>query len=599
MIGRGRVVAAAATLIAVLGIGASPAHGASKSDVDRLLSSPCPPYQVIRSTDDWTADERAAALGGEFAVDFTNFRSFRTQLAPPVNWRKDPLHSQLWRSLLNSLRWLDVLFFVDRRGGGARALPEARDLVLDWIAADRDADRGVDPRAWDAKTAGERAPIIAYLARAAACRGLLTDSMASRLLDSLARHGRRLASSALRSDTNHGLYADLGLVLMADYLPFEKRAKRWRRIGLRRFGHTLRGRLQEREGVWLEPSAAYQVFVAETLAVLVGYANPPHRFAALLERMRDSAAWFVMPDGLLAQIGDTDLSLPVPQWARDRSAAQRGLQTMRRSGFAFVREPGSYLAVGASHHVNTHKQADDLSFQLYEDGHRLVSDGGKFEGDAGRARSFGVSSEAHSVLTVDGTERARHPYGSGIVATGAGDGWFAIEGKDPGLLAQGVGHRRLFLYRPGEALVVLDEIRSAERHSYRRYFQIGPDVDVAKHGGAELALSASGLDAELYDAPTDSGRAKRSTVRGRRKPMLGFTFPDFRVRVPRWTVRYTSRGRNVNHVAVFGLDGRSLNAGLRPGPGTHVTLSAGGKKLETLGVSRSGHALRIRSEPGS
>jgi hypothetical protein len=406
-------------------------------------------------------------------------------------------------------------------------------------------------------------------------------------------------SPALRSGTNHGLYAELGLVLMADYLPFERRAKTWRRVGLHRFEHTLRGRLLEREGVWLEPSAAYQVFVAETLATLVSYANPPARLDALLERVRDSAAWFAMPDGLLAQIGDTDLSLPVPNWALARIAGQRGLKTMRRAGFAFVREPGSYLAVGASHYVNTHKQADDLSFQLYEHGHRVVSDGGKFEGDAGRARSFGVSSPAHSVLTVDGKEPIRRPYGSGILASGQGSGWFAIEGKDPPLRARGVEHRRLFLYRPGEALVVIDRVRSGARHTYQRYFQLGPQIGVAKQAGGGLGLTASGFDGRLYDASAGSGRTHRVAVRGRRRPMLGFTFPDFRIRVPRWTVRYTSHGDDLDHVATFGLDGRPLRALQRPGSGTTVRLSAAGDVLETVTVTRSGHRLRVRSKPGS
>jgi Heparinase II/III-like protein len=595
--GPGRVaLAAALAAIAVLLIPACPALGASDNRVAALRSSPCPPYEVIRTTDEWTEEEQRAALLGDFAVDFTNFRSYRAHLEPPVNWRKDPLHSQLWRSLLNSLRWQDVLFHVYRQQGNLNALSRARDLVLDWIDADHNRHRKVDPRAWDAKTAGERAPIIAYLARAAACEGLLTDGMASRLLDSLARHARRLSGRALNSQTNHGLYADLGLVLTADYLPFEGRAKRWRRVGLRRFERTLRGRLLEREGVWLEPSAAYQIFVAETMNALVSYANPPVRLAGLLERVRDSAAWFVMPDGLLAQIGDTDLSLPVPDWALARAAVQRGLRTMRRAGFAFVREPGSYLAVGASHHVNTHKQADDLSFQLYEHGHRVVSDGGKFEGDTGRTRSFGVSSPAHSVLTVDNEERVRRPYGSGIVATGQGSGWYAIEGKDPALRTQGVSHRRLFLYRPGEVLVVVDGARATARHSYQRYFQLGPDIDVAKQGASELALSAGGFSGELYDAPSDTGRARRFTVRGRRHPLLGFTFPDFRVRVPRWTVRYRSKGEDLDHVATFGLDGRSLNAKLRSGGGTRVALSAAGQVLETVTVSRSGRNLHVSSD---
>jgi Heparinase II/III-like protein/Heparinase II/III N-terminus len=592
-VGIGSAIAVALAAVVVSAAVPSFAGAASKHDVRALQKAPCPSYDVIRSTDDWTADERAAALQGDFPVDFTNFRGFHTHLAPQVNWRKDPLHSQLWRSLLNSMRWLDVLFFDFRETGDPTALREARDLALDWAAADRSPRRAVGTHAWDPKTAGERAAVIGYAMRESACNGLLTDGQAKRLLDSLARHAKKLSKPAPHSDTNHGLYGDLGLALMADYEPFVHKAKRWRRIGMRRFERTLGARLQAREGVWLEPSAAYQVFVAETLAVFVADANPPARYAGLLERMRDAASWFVMPDGQMSQIGDTDLSLPVPAWALARVADESGLRTFRRSGFAFVRDSGGYLAVSASHFVDTHKQADDLSFQLFDRGHRLISDGGKFEGDAGRVRDFSRSSPAHSVLTVDGKERRRRIYKSAIQATGEGGGWYAILGDDPALREQGVRHQRLFLYRPGAALIVVDRIRSAKKHTYRRYFQLGSDLAVIHRGADELGLMASGFDGELFDAKDGSSRAARSTVRGHSHPLLGYTFPDFRRRVARWTVTYTSRARNADHVATFGLDGRPLRATLDPGPLARVTVRAGDEPFESLTVKRNGAHLGV------
>ena len=89
----------------------------------------------------------------------------------------------------------------------------------------------------------------------------------------------------------------------------------------------------------------------------------------------------------------------------------------------------------------------------------------------------------------------------------------------------------------GDALIVLDRVRSNHRHRYSRYFQLGPDIE-AQRGSGGVALSAPGLEGEIYDAPTHGRRERPSLVRGRRSPPLGFTFPGYRQAVPRWTARY-------------------------------------------------------------
>ena len=183
--------------------------------------------------------------------------------------------------------------------------------------------------------------------------------------------------------------------------------------------------------------------------------------------MKRAAAWFVEPDDEMTQFGDSYL-FRVPPWGLRIADRLRGLEAFPRAGFAFVRAPGrdeagdGYLGVASDFHNTTHKHADELSFELYDHGHRIVSDTGLYHKDPGRIRDFVLSARAHSVLTVD---RQGFPildpskaYGSGLVGTGRGDGWFAIEGTNPLLRDQGVRHTRLFLYRPGEALVVVDDV---------------------------------------------------------------------------------------------------------------------------------------------
>lgn len=276
---------------------------------------------------------------------------------------------------------------------------------------------------------------------------------------------------------------------------------------------------------------------------------------------------------------------------------------MRRSGYAVVKLPHSYLGVKASFHFTTHKQGDDLNFELYDRGHRIVTDTGLYDYDFDRWEQYSRSSRAHSVLTVDGVDfpydDQKLAYGSGIRATGRGAGWYAVLGTNPLLRLQGVRHRRLFLYRPGRALLVVDMVRAARRHVYRRYFQLGPDVN--KRGrGAGLALSAPGFRGSLRE---DGEPERRQATRGARHPISGWSFPDYRQRVPRWTVVYRSVAASANYLSTLGLDGRDsprarlLRASARR---VRVVLSARDGRRSVIAVSRRGHNLEVsrRPEPG-
>jgi hypothetical protein len=132
---------------------------------------------------------------------------------------------------------------------------------------------------------------------------------------------------------------------------------------------------------------------------------------------------------------------------------------------------------------------------------------------------------------------------------------------------------------------------------YRRYFQLGRDINIQQRPD-DLALSASGLQGALYDAPVHGQQAKVAAVRGHRHPIQGFTFPDFRVKVPRWSIRYRSRARRVTHVATFSFGaGPPLRATLTDGPGTTFLISAGGVPQSKVSVTRHDGHFSISESP--
>jgi len=601
--GAARRTSLALGLLALLGAGAqlSLTGGAAAGEagggaVAALERSPCPaPYDVGFPAATYSAPALTRSRRDRFRIYI-----YTRRIAPPVNWRQDPEDTGAFQSSLNSLTWMDILFYRYQHGERG-ALRQARNLALDWIDADR---RGQLPsRAWIRKVVGDRAPYLTYLARSASCEGMLGARSARLLLESLARHARFLNPTRNYSTSNHGLFMDLGLTLMGRQAPFLSGATNWVHNGIGRFPGTLYGGLRGTEGFWMENSAHYHQVVAITVDRMLqvpGAYDP--RMAAELERMRAVTRWLTMPDGQLVQLGDSYRTTPRPR-ALGTVPQAFGFLRLWESGLAIVKQPSHYLSLAATHGGPIHKHADELTFDLYDRGRRIISDTGLYHQDRDRYYRFSVSAPAHNVLTVDGENFRRSPsfaYGSGLLAAGTGDGWYAILGRNPSLEQnQDVEHQRLLLYKPGTAVIVADRVLSAEVHTYRRYFHLDPGIGIRDREGY-LAIVAPGLHGSIY-SETPGARELRKRSRGRKEPLGGWLFRDFRKATPRWSLRYRTRGRNLDHVATIGLGSvPAIQAHLqgRLGDGAaRLTLTSNGAPAGTLAVRRDGRTLSVDAGP--
>ena len=526
-----------------------------------------------------------------------------TTLTVPIDWTLDPLAAHRYRQNLQKLRFLEPLLASYRDTGNTEDLKQALVIARDWVAQNPPGETGTPIEAWSDKVVGDRVPFLAYLLRAASCEKVGSRADRRALLDSLEEHGRALASSDLYAPDNHGLFVDLGLVRLVNALPFLKRADQWRALARERFEQTLRGRLAD--GIWLEHSSAYQFLAIRALERMIADYGDDPELTALLGEMRSAAGWFIKPDGQMTQFGDSDRE-PIPDWAGGE-ISDLGLHPALGAGFAFVRAQGpdgglGYLAVTDGFHNTTHKHADELSFELFDAGHSVVTDTGLYDKDPGPARDFVVSNRAHSTLTVDGQDLPiadpAAVYGSGLTAAGQGDGWYAIEGRNPLLKAQGVAHHRLFLYRPGEALVIVDRVKSETPHTYTRYLQMGPEIQLHPSSG-DIGITADALDGEISDARSPDPVA-RSQTRGQEEPLQGFTSPSFRKFVPRWTIVWTSAGTSATYATTIALDAAALHVDEIHAAGSRTTLLLSGESgtQRALEVTRAGTELSVTDTAG-
>jgi hypothetical protein len=477
----------------------------------------------------WDADRE------NLANDRYTVRGVAVELVPPIDWRMDPEDNLNWRFWFHAMQHLDVPLRIYELDGDQGALAKARDMMLDWVSGNPIGGDRTGDYAWFDMSAGIRAAFLGYVWRECRRNEMLASEQETQLTDSLHVHARWLSDDEnYTRETNHGLFQDAGLFLMGAYATELPESAGWRQVAEDRFLETLESHVNFEEGVHKEQSPSYHFYIRDVVKRLNEQAGiGGERLAELVRRLDAAAGWMVMPDGTMTPFGDTDLE-EAPAFARE-AAGVDGMRAFPETGYAFVRRNGSYLGFTCSYHSYAHKQADELSWVLFEDDHLIVGEASRYgyRDEKDPARIYARASHGHNVLIVDDETfpwKDGNHYGSGLLAFGEGEGWYAILGRNP--LLDVVEHRRLLLYRPGELVLVVDEVEAEEEHTIDRRLHFGPDLVASKSEGRIVAEDQDGRQlASLFDA--SEVPVEISMARGVEEPRMdGWTFPRDLTKVP-------------------------------------------------------------------
>jgi len=553
-----------------------------------------PPYRGF--FEELALDERRLA---EVAEHRYVVRGTTTELRPPVDWHMDEGNSLAWRFWFHTFQFLDIPLRLYAERGEVEYLRRALALALDWVRANPTGGASTADHAWYDMAVGVRAAFFAYLWEASCHEGVLVPDAHGALRASLETHAAWLSKPGnYRPHSNHGLYEDAGLFVLGSRCRELPDSEAWRELAEQRFLETLARHVDAEEGVHLEQSPAYQFYIRELLERLhttTGIGGS--RLARLIERMERAAEWMVLPDGSILPFGDTD-RMDIPAFAR-RIGSPEGMAIMRNGGFAVVRHGASYLAVTSCFHVHAHKHADELSWVLFERGELVVGEAGRYgyHSEADPLRVYARSSHAHNTLTLDGESfpwQQSHPYGSGILAAGAGGGWYAVLGVNA--LLDPASHHRLFCYRPAEALIVVDDLTCEGVGSVARRVHAGETLCAQATGPASATLAGDSVQAVLRDW---SGiPVAIDVVRGEEGERAdGWTFPRDSRKVPVDVVSLGSAARNGLLVHSLAIDPTALEdvSAVRADSGYTVCATIDGAR-HRLGLELDGGRIRIRRE---
>ena len=401
-----------------------------------------------------------------------------------------------------------------------------------------------------------RSARLAYLYRALEYEQLLSPEQRERLGCSVSRHARWIHDNAnYKYANNHGLYQDAALFVVATQLNRHTEADAWRARATERFVENVNTTVSTLDGLHLEHSPVYHILITELLEELIyGIGLKAVGLPELHQKMREVAPWLIMPDGRYPQLGDTNLR-PAPSWAAEKQAEHQGFAVFPHAGAAVYRDAASYFMSVAWYHSRAHKHSDELSFVWAEAGRRVIVDSGRygyFYDEPGRI--YAESSRAHNTLTLDPPFAwSDHvPYGSGIVDTASDGEWYAVLAKNP-LLAR--DHRRVFAYRPGRWLVIVDQLATypalGQCPASTRRFHLAPSMQVVATTDDAVHAADDVGSVWLQTAPAP---AALWTVTGQQEPEIqGYTFPSDRSWVESTAVELVDNLCGVPMVTVFSV----------------------------------------------
>lgn len=377
------------------------------------------------------------------------------------------------------------------------------DLTLDWIGRSSPSKRRKKELfAWYDMAVASRAAVLGYVMRAGDDAGLLKADERATLVESAVAHGAWLAAPGhYRRRHNHGLFSDLGLLMLCDQLDRLPECQEWRNLALDRFRENLSASVSA-SGVHLEHSPSYHFLIIRLLEQRL-LVSPDAELQQTLERMRAAAPWFVQPNGRLPQLGDT-YDDPAPPWAIEAATKLAGARFFEDAGYYAVKTAGAQLLVVGAHNSPTHKHQDDLSFVLSEANQRVFVDSGFLSYDKSPERTYLDSAGAHNLFLVDETYTvpATLPSNS-LRASGAAEGWYAVAGDDTHI-EPSLAHERIWLYRPGQVLLIIDRFESDARpHQLTRYFHLAPDLKT-RSTNKGVKLERGNFHAELFDASSSA-----------------------------------------------------------------------------------------------
>lgn len=479
------------------------------------------------------------------------------QLPDEPTWEENPFGNRNWAAQFQMLRWLEPA----RRAAADGDVEAARiweRYARSWVDAN---PPGASPSPWAWSDMVEAVRGFVLVA------GLLVVDDPRWVVSSLEQHGAWLEDEQHLGRANHALHQHEALFVIGTVL----RHERWVDTARTRLERLLVDSYDE-QGVNAEGSPAYHDlnyrWWSRALRRLELEGEPPLPHADRLAAAPSALAHATRPDGQYESIGDGDggrprgLDHPATRYVSTEGADgeppaelvavyDRGY-VFGRSGWGetdrkFVDETFYSVSFGWGRRVHGHQDGGAVTY--FAGGREWLVDAGKYFYGEHPVRDYVLTREAHNVPHVVGRryDRTRVVELVRRSLTAARDHLaFEDHGYDGAVV-----RREVTFDRRTEALVVVDDVRSAHEVEVQQRWLLAPDVEV-RLDDDRLELVAGTVSASLH--LLTGGEV--GLVRGATEPHRGWKATGWGTAEPATQVSVSHRGAHVRVVSLVLPPGR-------------------------------------------
>jgi hypothetical protein len=440
---------------------------------------------------------------------------------------------------------LDPLIREHVSSGSPELLREGLSIVMDWHRYH--VQLGKENRfSWYDMSAGQRAAKLAFIIERA-MRGILivSEEEKNRLAELASIHFSELMKEDKIAANNHGIFQVLGLKLLSRVVGGREDAADFADAHF----HRIMDLQFTPEGVHTENSPDYHFYTHRTLLKSQIHRHFSDPFGGKCEKIEAIKPWMVFPSGDIARIGDSNGrsdSLEVDPYPTVCNGTAYAVGDFTSSGYAIIRSmpsdpQRSMLFVTGMAHTLDHKHADELSFELFEEGQFVFVDSGKYGYKSDAMREHVRSTDAHNTIGL--RDRKLMPetvklVGSLLRPIRVDDDAFVVEGTviRPGLFEQ----RRVIRYSPGVSIVITDDVTAATGCEFVSSLHLAPGIELDdRKNGFDACINGRRMSADLV-----ADRYQIERRRGSQRPLNGWYCEGYLKMVPTNVVRAVVKGTN-------------------------------------------------------
>lgn len=412
------------------------------------------------------------------------------------NWNE--IHSgsfMMYLQALNPINILTVAYVLSKK---EQYLDTAWDFFNSWTEFYKNRDSDENPLVFHDHGVALRVENLIYFGKICEKNCLLSDEKKNKIADCLRTSGIWLSDeSNYTFSHNHGIMQDEALLHLG-YL-FDNNT--WKETAVKRLFDQKKEAFTS-EYVHTENSPWYAILV-RNLFINIGnflIENGDISGNSLIEGMEESIEfinWSIQPNGIIAQIGDTQNAKKKSNMADKAPYSCTTHRIYPESGYYFYRskysegiasEMDTWKMVKSGYVKNAHKHADDLSFMLYSKGYEIFTDCGMYSYIKDKFRNFLISAKAHNTLIVDNESYEINPElcnRSGILKYDFFDNYDHVRLYNDSYFD--VQITRDFC-SCGDLTVIYDMIRSDNVHAYSQLFHTAEDIKIIRSDKDRVVL---------------------------------------------------------------------------------------------------------------